>query len=66
MLGLVTLAVNGEWCLPASSKTIPDPLNGEGFIRVPMTGSSEIGPFVESLKAVPKSGLHNPIKNPER
>eukprot|EP00884_Botryococcus_braunii_P001748 jgi/Botrbrau1/11574/Bobra.60_1s0024.1 len=58
--------VNGEWTLPASSKVIPDPLNGEGFISVPMTQSSEIKPFVESLKAVPKSGLHNPIKNPER
>jgi len=26
----------------------------------------ETGPFVESLRAVPKSGLHNPLKNPER
>ena len=26
----------------------------------------DIGPFVESLKMVPKSGLHNAYKNPER
>lgn len=26
----------------------------------------EIGPFVESLKACPKTGLHNPFKNKER
>jgi len=29
--------VNGEWHLPAKSKTIPDPLNGEPFINVPDT-----------------------------
>lgn len=26
----------------------------------------EVEPFVRSLKAVPKSGQHNPLKNPER
>jgi len=26
----------------------------------------ELGPFVESLRGVPKSGVHNPIKNVER
>lgn len=60
------LAVNGEWGLPAKSKTIPDPLNGEPFIKLPDTQLDEIDPFVQSLRAVPKSGLHNPLKNPER
>lgn len=45
---------------------IPDPLNGENFIRCPDTQMYEIEPFVSSLKAIPKSGLHNPLKNPER
>lgn len=45
---------------------LPDPLTGEGFIKVPDTGPSEIDPFVDSLKKVPKHGLHNPLKNPER
>ncbi|EIE18461.1 aldehyde dehydrogenase [Coccomyxa subellipsoidea C-169] len=58
--------VNGEWGLPAKSKTIPDPLNGEPFIKLPDTQLDEIDPFVQSLRAVPKSGLHNPLKNPER
>lgn len=26
----------------------------------------EVEPFVRSLQAVPKSGLHNPLKNPDR
>lgn len=45
---------------------IVDPMNGEVFINVPDTQISEIQPFVDSLKSVPKSGLHNPLKNPER
>ena len=28
-------AVNGKWHLPANSKTIPDPYNGEPFVKVP-------------------------------
>ena len=33
---------------------------------MPDTQPKETGPFVQSLKAVPKSGLHNPLKNVER
>jgi 1-pyrroline-5-carboxylate dehydrogenase len=58
--------VQGEWGLPAESKDIPDPLNGESFIKMPNTGLSEIDPFVDSLKQCPKTGLHNPLKNVER
>ncbi len=46
--------------------TIPDPLNGEPFITVPDTQLHEVEPFVKSLLAVPKSRLHNPLKNPDR
>ena len=123
-------AVDGNWHLPAKSKTIPDPMNGEPFINVPDTQArptrirclcpcaalgytgteqrvtrqpqcasggggalraqvlgakpistlnliqwviaspcaqpGEVAPFVRSLQAVPKSGLHNPLKNPNR
>ena len=100
-------AVDGNWHLPAKSKTIPDPMNGEPFINVPDTQArltrtgcpcscaalvycvnctgllvylctdqwvtashsaqpGEVEPFVRSLQAVPKSGLHNPLKNPDR
>ena len=29
-------------------------------------GDAELAPFAEGLRRVPKSGLHNPLKNPER
>ncbi|GBF90904.1 aldehyde dehydrogenase [Raphidocelis subcapitata] len=58
--------VSGRWVDAAASITIPDPLNGEPFTAVPDTKGAELRPFVESLKSVPKSGLHNPLKNPER
>ncbi|EWM24080.1 aldehyde dehydrogenase [Nannochloropsis gaditana] len=54
--------VKGGWTLPKSSVTIPDPLNGKPFLQLPDTQADEIGPYVEALKAVPKSGLHNPFK----
>ena len=61
-----TPAVFGKWVGTEKQLTIPDPLNGEPFIKVPDTQLNEIEPFVKSLLAVPKSGLHNPFKNPER
>lgn len=33
---------------------------------MPDTREDELGPFVESLRSVPKSGVHNPLKNVER
>jgi len=65
-----TNLVGGEWKDSASYLTLPDPMNGEPFLRCPDTGAGgatgELDPFVASLMSVPKSGLHNPIKNPER
>ncbi|KAI8477378.1 MAG: aldehyde dehydrogenase [Monoraphidium minutum] len=59
--------VGGKWVDAASALTIPDPLNGEPFTSVPDTqGERELQPFIDSLRKVPKSGLHNPIKRPER
>lgn len=58
--------VYGEWVPAEKHLVVPDPLNGEPFVRVPDTQLWEIEPFVSSLRAVPKSGMHNPLKNPER
>jgi 1-pyrroline-5-carboxylate dehydrogenase len=58
--------VQGRWSLPREQQAIPDPLNGESFISMPNTKSDEIQPFLDSLAACPKSGLHNPLKNIER
>jgi 1-pyrroline-5-carboxylate dehydrogenase len=45
---------------------IPDPLTGKPMVRCPDTQVYEIEPFVASLRAVPRTGLHNPLKHPER
>ncbi|KAK9846973.1 hypothetical protein WJX84_002048 [Apatococcus fuscideae] len=58
--------VNGEWQLTNTSASIPDPYNGEPFIKYPDTQGNETELFVKSLRTTPKSGLHNPLKNPER
>jgi len=58
--------VSGEWKSAAQSKMIIDPLNGESFLTVPDTKVSELTPFVQNLKDVPKAGLHNPLLKPER
>ena len=56
----------GEWRDTKEYFTIPDPMNGEPFILVPNTSVEELEPFRRNAEACPKSGLHNPLKNPER
>ncbi|KAK6123343.1 hypothetical protein DH2020_042915 [Rehmannia glutinosa] len=58
--------VQGNWTSSSSWNTIPDPLNGESFIKVAEVDEKGIQPFVESLSQCPKHGLHNPFKAPER
>lgn len=41
-------------------------MTGKPMISIPNTSSEEAGPFIDSLLAVPKHGLHNPLKNKER
>jgi len=62
--GVAANYVDGEWSAAAATRTIPDPLNGEPFLVVPDTSAAELGPFVASMKKTPKSGLHNPLKDP--
>lgn len=58
--------VNGQWQSSNEYVDLVDPLNGGTMIKIPDTQMDEIDPFVDSLKAVPKTGLHNPFKNKER
>jgi len=58
--------VGGKWEDTKQYMDIPDPMTGEAFIKSPDTQLDEIQPFIDSMRAVPKSGLHNPLKNPER
>ena len=63
--GTVRNLLAGEWYTPAEMRDdIVDPLNGEPFLEVPDT--REFSGYVESLAGCPKSGRHNPLKNPER
>jgi 1-pyrroline-5-carboxylate dehydrogenase len=58
--------VGGKWVGAAKVKEIPDPLNGGTMMKVPDTAVSEVGEYIERMKHCPRSGLHNPIKKPER
>uniref|UniRef100_A0A7S1ANL2 Aldehyde dehydrogenase domain-containing protein n=1 Tax=Noctiluca scintillans TaxID=2966 RepID=A0A7S1ANL2_NOCSC len=57
---------NGEWAGTREYLEIPDPMNGEPFIQMPNTKGSEIDAFAASAATCSKTGLHNPLKNPER
>ncbi len=63
--------VDGNWSKEGSTAetiSIPHPLDvgSPPIFTIPDTQISELGPFFESLRKVKKSGLHNPLKNPER
>ena len=57
---------SGVWSPVNSYSDIVDPLNGDVIIRMPNTSMAELEPFIERMKMIPKSGLHNPLKNVER
>ncbi|MGH8193358.1 MAG: aldehyde dehydrogenase family protein [Woeseiaceae bacterium] len=63
--GTVQNLLNGKWH-PVDSvrEDIVDPMNGDAFLQVPNTADHP--PFIESIRRCPKSGLHNPLKHPER
>jgi len=56
----------GKWVGTKEYIDIPDPMNGEPFIQMPNTKGDEIDAFVASAGTCSKTGLHNPMKNPER
>merc|ERR1712048_452900 len=41
-------------------------MTGKTLMLTPATSMDETLPFIESMREVPKSGLHNPFKNKER
>ena len=60
--------VGGEWKKSKAEIFIPHPLDStkQSIFSVPDTDVSELGPYFESLRKVPKSGVHNPLKNVSR
>ena len=55
--------VDGKWQGTASYLEFLDPLKGGHIMSVPNTSVSETEDFLNSARAVPKSGLHNPFKD---
>ena len=66
LLFVSLIIVQGEWVLPKTTLPIVDPWNGEVFMHVADTKENELQPFIDSLSTCTKSGLHNPLKHPER
>ena len=64
----VSNLVGGKWVKAKSEMLIPHPLDKDkhAIFSIPNTSEEELGPFFRSMKKVPKSGVHNPLKNPER
>ena len=65
----VSNLVDGHWTCSATSMEIIHPLNADApapLFTIPDTSVEELPAYVESLKKATKSGLHNPLKHPER
>ncbi|CAG9464205.1 unnamed protein product [Pedinophyceae sp. YPF-701] len=58
--------VDGQWVGAKKHRDLIDPLNGEVMGKVPQAEGSELDGFIAGLRRTPKSGVHNPFKNPER
>ncbi|GAX24416.1 1-pyrroline-5-carboxylate dehydrogenase [Fistulifera solaris] len=61
--------VDGQWSHDSKQTlSIIDPLDKDKdpIFTICDTQEDEIQPFIDSLRKVPKSGLHNPFKKPER
>lgn len=63
--GVVQNLMRGQWVDGGEYRTdIVDPMNGALFLKVPNTLKHD--GFIEGLRSCPKTGLHNPHKNPDR
>lgn len=57
---------NGKWQDSKHHEELPHPLKGNNYCKVPITQGEELTHVVNEMNQVPRSGLHNPLKNPER
>ena len=64
----VSNIVNGHWASSKQRMNIPNPLNKNkpDVFTIPDTQVDELDPFYKSLRAIPKTGVHNPLKNNHR
>ncbi|KRX08655.1 Aldehyde/histidinol dehydrogenase [Pseudocohnilembus persalinus] len=58
--------IGGKWVSSSKTQQIVDPYNGGNFYQVPLIDNQQAQQVIELAKKVPKSGLHNPLRNPER
>lgn len=60
--------VDGNWTNAKSAMEIIHPLDKDAppIFTISDTQPDELAPFLASLRKIPKSGVHNPLKNPER
>jgi len=76
-VGRVLNLLQGKWVdgsgadasSSASMTSVPDPMTGKPMVDVSEVSASSgkvMAAFAGSIRACPKSGLHNPIKRPER
>ncbi|KAL7565046.1 hypothetical protein ACA910_020754 [Epithemia clementina (nom. ined.)] len=65
---LVQNICDGQWTSAKKQMDIIHPLDRDAapIFSIPDTQEDELVPFLQSLRKVPKSGLHNPLKNPHR
>ncbi|SVC87649.1 uncharacterized protein METZ01_LOCUS340503, partial [marine metagenome] len=63
--GILESLVGGAWIEHGGEFLhLPDPMNGEIFLKTPDTRN--LSKCIVGLDSCPKSGLHNPLKNPDR
>lgn len=64
----VSNIVNGQWTQTEQRMSIINPLDKskQDIFSIPDTQVKELQPFIQSLRRVPKSGVHNPLKNNDR
>ena len=58
--------LDGNWVDTKEHTIVPDPMNGEPFVEIPKADMNDLKQFAASMNSCPKSGRHNPFKNPER
>jgi 1-pyrroline-5-carboxylate dehydrogenase len=60
--------VGGHWTTTKSTMEIIHPLDKDKhpIFTICDTQQDEVGPFIDSLRKCTKSGMHNPLKNPDR
>ncbi len=59
--------VRGKWEKAKEYYNIPDPITGDPLLKHPLNvANEEFDKFIDGFSSCPKSGLHNPLKNPER